>query len=478
MNLKITLLLLSLFPIISLAQSDSTFLLTGQAKFYPQRSFEMTTTGYFEGKNHHIEIDDQGNFSKRINIEGLQDIKFNLNGENITVFALPGDTILLNWEQKDFAKTFRISSPAAERNAELNMMLKFSRFNQARTTTTPENLQKLTDTAKFNLINDDYQADMNFINQFESSKNLKKLAYDRYFYYLRLMVNAKLLDKFNLYVKDKTLRDSLAKKIPISSTNYKLLNGIAFDNSKEYRDFLYEWLKNYLVFNGSVDREYNSEANNFLKRNYFFGQGVLTIPRVQDWYLAELIINGFKNTEFSKVVALYDRYMIDGGTPAYKEKVKKYYQGLKRNLSQGQPAPSFSLKDTNGKMVSLADLKGKLVYIDFWGVHCGPCVLDIKNNQAAVHEKYKNKEVVFVNICTDETESPWKKAIADLKMTGINLIAQKKEGSAIVLDYNVISLPGYLLIGRDGKIISSKAPELWELLQTKPNILDRSLTMK
>ena len=67
----------------------------------------------------------------------------------------------------------------------------------------------------------------------------------------------------------------------------------------------------------------------------------------------------------------------------------------------GKPAPVLQLKDLDGKDVSLSDLKGKVVFINFWATWCGPCqdeiptLIDLQN-------QYASKGFTVVGIAMDE----------------------------------------------------------------------------
>lgn len=113
---------------------------------------------------------------------------------------------------------------------------------------------------------------------------------------------------------------------------------------------------------------------------------------------------------------------------------------------EGKTAPAFTLKTYDGKAVSLADFRGRVVLLDFWGTFCPPCMAALPELQA-LHNKHAARGFAVVGVTVDDRAALVKKATA--KLTYPIVQATPQVWSA----YKVNSLPSLVLVDREGKIV-------------------------
>jgi len=112
----------------------------------------------------------------------------------------------------------------------------------------------------------------------------------------------------------------------------------------------------------------------------------------------------------------------------------------------GKPAPSFTLKDLEGKQVSLSDFKGKVVLLDFWATWCGPCRRAIPHLEA-LHRKYKDQGLVVIGI-NHEKDHDKVKAFSKEQISYVVLLDADEQFK----EYGIRGIPTAFYIGRNGTI--------------------------
>lgn len=120
----------------------------------------------------------------------------------------------------------------------------------------------------------------------------------------------------------------------------------------------------------------------------------------------------------------------------------------------GDQAPAFTLNNTNGKPVSLADLKGKILLIDFWASWCEPCRAESPNLKEQ-YKLYKDKGFEIISVSLDTDRKNWLKAIKDDGLPWLQVSDLKGYNSETIKTYGIHAIPSFLLIDRDGKIIAN-----------------------
>ena len=117
-----------------------------------------------------------------------------------------------------------------------------------------------------------------------------------------------------------------------------------------------------------------------------------------------------------------------------------------RGLSSGQ-APEFNLRTLAGESVRSAELKGKVVVLDFWATWCGPCVEELPQFQATVDRWADRPEVVFLAVSVDEDEDVVRRFMKKNEYD----FPVARDGE-VDDDFGVSALPTIVLIGREGRI--------------------------
>lgn len=113
----------------------------------------------------------------------------------------------------------------------------------------------------------------------------------------------------------------------------------------------------------------------------------------------------------------------------------------------GGSAPAFELP-TDDKPVRLADLKGQVVYVDFWASWCVPCKLSFPFMNE-MHAKYRSSGLTIVAISLDR-----KREDADrfLRSTPAKFLIAYDPENKVAQSYQPKGMPTSYLIGTDGKV--------------------------
>jgi len=117
-------------------------------------------------------------------------------------------------------------------------------------------------------------------------------------------------------------------------------------------------------------------------------------------------------------------------------------------IHTGAPAPQFQLNSNNGKPLSLADLKGRIVLVNFWASWCGPCRKEMPLLEQ-LNRQYRSKGVTLVGVNVE----PDSAAATDwLKATPVSFPILFDVDSKVSKLYQVEGMPNTVILDRKGNV--------------------------
>lgn len=138
----------------------------------------------------------------------------------------------------------------------------------------------------------------------------------------------------------------------------------------------------------------------------------------------------------------------------YKKMSEKLLKFKKGNVS-----PVFNTYENfNGGTTSLSDLKGNYVYIDIWATWCAPCKAQFPFLKD-LEKDYHGKNIKFVSVSVDRKDAygTWKQMVKNENLGGIQLIADNNLESDFIKEYEITSIPRFILLDPEGKIVDANA---------------------
>ena len=123
---------------------------------------------------------------------------------------------------------------------------------------------------------------------------------------------------------------------------------------------------------------------------------------------------------------------------------------LRTSITPRDFSLQLAAQETSKDTVSLKDLRGKVVFLNFWATWCGPCRVEMPSMEALYNEyKERGLEILAVNI----QETP-EQVNAFMKENGLSFTAALDRDGRVSGSYGIQAIPTSFIIDRDGKIIA------------------------
>ena len=121
-------------------------------------------------------------------------------------------------------------------------------------------------------------------------------------------------------------------------------------------------------------------------------------------------------------------------------------------VKDGHTAPDFEVQMFDGSTIKLADLKGKVVLLNFWATWCPPCRAELARVEKDIIERFKGKPFVFIPVSRGEKRET---VAAFREKMGYTFPMGLDTDGRVYAEYAQTYIPRNFLIGKDGKVVKA-----------------------
>ena len=124
------------------------------------------------------------------------------------------------------------------------------------------------------------------------------------------------------------------------------------------------------------------------------------------------------------------------------------YNEIQNYKKEGEPFPEFSFNDLNGNLITNENLKGKIVVVKCWYIHCAACIKEFPEVNQLVSNYKNRKDIVFISLAEDSPEQL--KAFLARKPLSYSVVPNLKTYMNLTLQLN--AFPTHFIINKEGFI--------------------------
>jgi len=461
--------------------------LYGQGSFTIKGTFPSDVTGHIQividrtFLNRNREIDPaaivDGHFELKVNIDRNYLVELRTPGFNKILYVEPGDEITMNSPKNADDFTRSLSGKGSEQN----------KFYQAFQQKFADDFNDSINKAKILSMTIDAfeselfakrKAQMDFVKADKNSSSYSKDFND----FIQNEISYHYWRELYAFPIDNANRDSKILVVaPLPDVMLEGFDKVTINNkaalmTASYRDFV----KYYVIYSGSKSNGFNkfkditiSADRKFTIAREKFDDDIFLFWITRYSIEETASISSFTADKFGGVVRDLDKT----SDRMYVFLCNQAFANIpKQQIPSGTPEAAgitFSgdpgLINTKFKPVSLKDLKGKVVYIDFWASWCGPCRKMMPYSKQ-LHEQLtdkQKKEIEFLYISIDADTNAWKKAMDDLGLAGTHFLSPGNWKSKVCSYFQIGSIPRYMIMNKKGEIVDINAKR-----PADPGILD------
>ncbi len=392
-------------------------------------------------------IDPLGNFSFTLHLDATENIFFRIDHARMHMFVKPGEEYFLQFDPVDFDQlkdmgnpyidpwyfSFEIVEPKESLNAHI------SKFDDLFQDFLSENFVRMQKSRNFTML-DKFRVKMDSVFGEVSDPFFKDYYTYKFAYYYRVSNSIKPLQQIETYI----------------------LNQDILYNNTQYMNFFNAVFESY-IFAGSRSLQYGDLTYTINQLNSYDALmdslGKDTILRNE--LLRELVLLNGLNQIYGK--SEFDKQNVISILNHINEKSKFFrhrdiagnilYQ--KTYLSEGFPAPSFALSNSQNEQVNVPeDFSGKFLLLSFANSNCQTCLIESYALQELA-EKFED-QFAFLTIMTDRNEKDFHDYMQAQPFDWLHLYFNHRFD--ILDDYRIRAVPFYVLISPEGNILRYPAP--------------------